>query len=31
VFMKLMYSSYGLRLHDELSALGFTGDLNFAD
>jgi len=31
VFMKLMYSSYGERLHAELSEMGFVGELNFAD
>lgn len=31
VLMKLMYSSYGEELHEQLGALGFDGDLNFAD
>lgn len=31
VFMKLMYGGYTARLREGLAALGFEGDLNFAD
>lgn len=31
VMMKLMYHDYAHKLHDGLEALGFNGDLNFAD
>jgi N-methylhydantoinase A len=31
VIMKLMYGDYAHKLHDGLTQLGFTGDLNFAD
>jgi N-methylhydantoinase A len=31
VFMKLIFSTYGRRLDDELRGLGFAGELNFAD
>jgi N-methylhydantoinase A len=31
VFMKLIFTTYARRLDEELRALGFAGDLNFAD
>ena len=31
VLMKLLFTDYSARLHDDLTALGFDGELNFAD